>query len=402
MQTLDFRRIYRVADSAGSQILQSATSFFVTLSFVNCFSPSDFGIYSAGLIIWMLILSLNRSVFGEQLVVVGSGHASGFGYGAFMGSWLALLFLISLGAVWLVNAWVILPGLFFMVGFVASDAVRYWLLSSRTQSRTVLAFGMLPIELSRTVMAAMSMWFALSGNIAAALTLAPIAGFAWILLFVSCAVRWRLKDAIVYLRGRDAFEGVMLIQYFTVTGVSQLLPTVALGAFGSAAFGGLRLTQNFLAPATLLGTALQPTLLRVFGRTDHRGVNNLLLKAIGLFTVIGLTMGSISYAFFELFGRRVIPSSQYDLVAELVVPVILAIAFVVLGQPGGALIRVLRLGKISLWGQVAGIGIGSALVLLAASQNIHLMAYALAAGTASTVLVTYVLLVRELHRRACG
>lgn len=397
---MNYKRVSQAADSSGSQILQSVTSFFITVSFVNCFTPDEFGAYSAFLIAWMLILSLNRTVFGEQLVVKGSGHTESTGYGVFMSLWLVALSILSLGVVGLVDVWGILPGVMFMVGFVASDAVRYWILSSSPQSYRVLTLGMLPVELVRTAVAFSSMWLALQDDTYAALTLAPIAGLLWVLLFAWQASRWRIRDAMAYLRGRDSFEGVMLTQYLSVTGVSQLLPTVAIGAFGSAAFGGLRLTQQFLAPATLVGTSLQPSLLRHFRKTAHEDIGHHLAKAVAVFLLIGIAMGSISLIVFSLLGRGIIPAGQYNLAAELVLPVVLAVTFVVLGQPGGAVIRVLRLAKISLWGQLLGVVVGVGLVLIASAHSIHLMAYALAASTATTVGATYVLLVRELRFRS--
>lgn len=390
----------RMLDTAASQVLQSGSSFLMTLGFAHFLAPADFGLLSGIWLLWMLILSMNRTVFAEQLLARRGEDPASAGYADFTAVWMAFLLLASGAAVASMQAWAVLPGTIFVGLFIAGDAVRYWVMANRSAEDFPL--GMTALELIRTVMAAGFLWLSICCPESSGLAwTALIPGVVWLIPALRRFRPVRFRQAWSYLRQRGAFEAFMTTQFLTVTAGSQLLPMLAIPAFGPAPFGGLRLTQSLVSPAALVGTAFQPALLTAFAeKTLRRDRRRLLLVAIAAFSAFATVIVALGLLIVGTTGHMWIPASQQPAVNELLLPSLAAVAFTVVGQPGGALLRVLRWGGLSLAGQAAGVAAGLILALWVLGQpgaGIAGFAWALAAGQAVTVVLTYVLMFRRLN-----
>lgn len=392
----------RVLDTAASQILQSASSFLMTLGFAHFLAPSDFGLLSSIWLVWMLILSMNRTVFAEQLLTRRGDDPASTGYADFSAAWIIFLLLATGATVTVMQAWAVLPGAVFIALFIAADAIRYWFMANSGVGLFSLKTPLTALESIRTLLAAGFLWLSVCCPESSALAwTAVIPGAVWLVPVLRRFRPVRFRHAWDYLKQRGAFEAFMTTQFLTVTAGSQLLPMLALPAFGAAQFGGLRLTQSLVSPAALVGTAFQPALLTLFaGTTRKRERCRLLLLAIAAFSAFAAVIVAVGLLIVGLTGHIWIPPTQQSAVSALLLPSLAAVAFTVIGQPGGALLRVLRWGGLSLAGQAAGLTAGLVLALLVVGQPGNLLvqfAWALAAGQAVTVTVTYVLMFRRLN-----
>lgn len=389
-------------DTAAAQVLQSGSGFLVTLGFAHFLVPEDFGLLSGIWLIWMLILSMNRTVFAEQLLARRGKDPASAGYPDFTAAWIALLLLASAAAVAWMQAWAVLPGTLFIGLFVAGDAVRYWVMARRANTEGEdFRLGLTALELVRAVSAAGFLWLSIRypGPSGLAWT-ALVPGAVWLVPVLLRLRAVRFRQGWDYVKQRGAFEAFMTTQFLTVTAGSQLMPLLAVPAFGPALFGGLRLTQSLVSPAALVGTAFQPALLTAFAeRTFRRDQRRLLLAAVAAFSAFAAVIVAVGVLLVGTTGHLWIPAGQQQAVDDLLLPSLAAVAFTVVGQPGGALLRVLRWGGLSLVGQAAGLAAGLLLVLLVLSQpgeGITRFAWALAGGQAVTVVLTYTLMFRRL------
>ncbi|MEV8133627.1 hypothetical protein AB0O54_21110 [Pseudarthrobacter oxydans] len=396
----------RALDTAASQVLQSASSFLMTLGFAHFLLPQEFGILSGIWLVWMLVLSMNRTVFAEQLLAQGVGHSSK-GYAEFSVLWISSLLIVTGIAVVGVQAWSVLPGAVFVALFIAADSIRYWTMATGELRVFAVRTSLTALELVRFLLAAGFLWLSLGFPLVPGLAwTALLPGIVWLIPAMPGFRRLRYRHAWTYLRRRGTFEAFMTTQFLTVTAASQLLPMLALPAFGAAQFGGLRLTQSLVSPAALVGTAFQPALIALFAeKTARRQRVRLLLGAVAGFSLFSGLIVAGGILGVELTGHYWIPEGQHDAVDDLLLPSLVAVAFIVVGQPGGALLRVLRWGGLSLAGQAGGVAAGIILVLVVLGRDeasITLFAWALSGGQAVTVILTYALIFLRLVRSSAA
>lgn len=392
--------------TASSQSAQSATSFLVTLAFAQLFTPLQFGVIAGVWLIWMLIMSFNRSVFTEQLLVQGVQHDCSQGYGAFFILWTSVLALATAIYLSFSNGLELLPGVVYIAGFVGSDAIRYWFLAHTDNQSTFSRFLLIRVEIVRAMLAAVFFFLSRdSSRPGSIIWIAVVIGLLWPAVAWWRLKRVRLEKAFSYLRNKSKFEVLLALQYFLATGTAQLFPLLAVPLFGASAFGSMRLAQSSLSPLALLGTAFQPAMIKAFAdHKDQRRVIRRLVMAIVVCTLAALLVGGGALGAVMLTGHYWLPVAQTATVQSLALPIIVALGFVLIGQPGGALIRALRLGSISLSGQIVGL-LGGAVamgVIIAKGGELIEFAWAVSAGTVSTVLGTYVLLFIGLKRSGAG
>ena len=391
----------RALDIAASQVLQSASGFLMTLGFAHLLPLREFGILSGIWLAWMLVLSMNRTVFAEQLLTGNGTSADAEGYAAFSAIWITSLFLLTGIAVSSMQVWQALPGTLFVALFTASDAIRYLAMATGNVRLFEARIPLSGLELVRFLLAAGFLWLSLQFPLMPGLAWAALLpGAVWLAPVASGVRRLRCHHAWAYLRRRGTFEAFMTAQFLTVTAAAQLLPMLALPAFGAAQFGGLRLTQSIVAPAALAGTAFQPALIADLAKKRPDGQRNrTLLRTIAGFSAFSGLIVAGCFTAVHFTGHYWIPAGHRDTVTNLLLPSLVAIAFTVIGQPGGALLRVMRWGGVSLAGQAAGIAAGIVLVMVVLSGRdatiVH-FAWALAGGQAFTVLITYALMFLRL------
>ena len=393
----------RALDTAASQVLQSASSFLMTLGFAHFLLPQEFGILSGIWLVWMLVLSMNRSVFAEQLLAQGVGHSSK-GYAEFSTLWISSLLVVTgIVVVWM-QEWSVLPGAVFVALFIAADSIRYWTMATGELRFFAVRTSLVALELVRFFLAAGFLWMSFRFPLVPGLAwTALLPGMVWLVPAMPGFRRLRYRNAYTYLRRRGTFEAFMTTQFLTVTAASQLLPMLALPAFGPAQFGGLRLTQSIVSPAALVGTAFQPALISLFAEKagQHQRVR-LLLGAIASFSLLsGLIVAGV-VLMVELTGHYWLPEGHHAAYDDLLLPSLVAVAFIVIGQPGGALLRVMRWGGLSLGGQTGGVAAGIILVLVVLGKeeaSITEFAWALSGGQATTVILTYSLIFLRLASR---
>lgn len=390
--------LLRSMDSVAAQLAQAAVSLLTTLTFVRLLEPAEFGILAAIWSIWMLLMSMNRTVFGEQLLAQEHDQRVRLGYYDFGFSWSLLAVLISIAIVLILGISSLIPGLICVAMFVVSDMVRYGEMSRRASLGMVAA--LLPVELVRLVLSGLALGAVLL-NLPEAwpLFLAMTSSLIWVFLGLRMTGVPNLSRARNFLHAKEKFEGLMVLQFLTGAGASQVTPLLALHAFGAAQFGGIRLAQSILSPMTLVSSAFQPTLIRFYAsRRNSKSLFRIVLATVGVSSVVAAGTMLVALWVIKAFGTHLIPDGQSAVVNSILVPMVVLLSLVVIGQPGGALIKVKRLGGAGLWGQMFGTCATLVFCVIATQYSIFAFVWALAAGSAATVFGTYVLIAYMLIR----
>ncbi|WP_404443826.1 hypothetical protein LG315_10545 [Microbacterium marinum] len=385
----------RFALTTGSQLVHALVSFAATLTLVRLLSPDNFGIYAAFAAVAFLIMAANRGIFGEQII---AGNIDVRGFTDVIGT----LALIGATAGGLVGWWSGSPLLalasIHASATVATDAVRYELMAARVSHgvdrRMLIADG------TRLVAGLLALGASTDDHLKVV---------SWSLLVLSSLV-WPTVSGlfsrppspsrvIAFMRRAGRFEATMAVQFAVGTGAAQLLPFVAIATFGIAEYGGLRVAQSLAAPVALVATATTPAMIGLIsGKRDPREqvVATARLLAVGL-PVAGL-LWATALLVLETAAGALVPPNQLVVVEGLLAPAIAAAALIVVGQPGGALIRVRRYAGVALSGQIVGVAIAWVLALTAVNSGLVAFAWALAIGSLATVSITYALLVWRLLR----
>lgn len=383
--------------------MQSATSLFATLTFSHALSPDQFGVLTVYWVVWTLILALNRAVFGEQLLASSTTSNESQGYSAFMMCWLGTLVIITFGIVVATSAIDLLPGIVYIILFVSVDAVRYWALSQPSndirRAETLLACG----ESVRLAISALVLIFVLHDiGTAALLWLVALSSLSIAAAFPA-AFHASISAAVGFLRSRKQFEGIMLFQFLALNGTGQLIPLMIVPTLGPAAYGTLNLSLRLIAPVTILGSAFQPALIRYFAGNDGPDTPKRLIKAGTVVSSTALVTVVACYVAIQHLGHLVISPEQLYGVHSLLGACLVGVGAIAVGQPGGALIRVRRLGRVSLVGHFAGVLATVIGVIVAVETgDVVVVAWALAFGTCVTVVVSYALLLDHLLRHRTG
>lgn len=398
-------------DSPLSQLGQAAVSLLTTLTFVRILVPTEFGVLTAVWSVWMLLMSMNRTVFGEQLLAQTRDQTTRHGYLDFGFLWSFLGVVVTGFVAVLIGMPHLVPSLVCVSLFVVSDMVRYGEMA-RTSTVAGVRGLLVPFELLRLLLSglalATSLW-ALPSYLPTILAL--MSALVWVVIGLRVNGIPHFARAAHFIRKKEKFEGLMMIQFLTGAGASQVTPLLALHAFGAAQFGGIRLAQSILSPMTLLTSAFQPNVIRYFAsKSGSRGVARRLISTIAISVGVASAMTLVAWLAILNFGSYLIPSSQASIVNSLLLPTIILLSLVVVGQPGGAVIKVHRLGVASLWGQIVGTCATLSFCLLAVQYDIQMFVWALAAGSACTVGGTYLLIAitlrsmrgRPRHRRVAN
>lgn len=391
----------RSLDGAASQVCQSLLSFLVLLVYVNSLAAGQFGVLAAVLLIWAVLMSLHRAVLGEQLIAQGLSHPSSTGYLDFVHLWALAGTLATAGILIAMNSPEAIFGAIYAVLFAASDAVRYWLLAARSSRALTPRSSMVIVEVSRVLLAGLALLVTLENGpswLSGLLTL--LAGGAWLLLSISRRPTLNLTRCLRFVRSKQRFEILVTLQFLLGTVLTQTLPFLALGSYGAAAFGSIRLGQSLLSPIALLTTAFQPALIQRYSSSPTADFRRIFAISFLAALVVGAVMASISIAAIWTWGDSFLPLDQIETVESLIIPLAVLVAMVVVGQPGGAIIRVRRLGNVSLWGQLIGVVISLIVCFLALPVGLVAFTWAMAVGAASTVGASYILLWVSLNREA--
>lgn len=390
---------WRSVDSILSQLGQAASSLMLTLTFSHVLDPVAFGILAAFWGIWMLLMSMNRAVFGEQLIAQSEDALLRHGYLDFGFLWSSAGLILAVSVACLLNAFAVIPALVCVGLFVTSDMVRY---SEMSGGRALASqkFVLLPVELIRLMAGLIALCLALTDVSAPWPTVfAFLASVTWVVFGLVTEGMPKVSRAVAFVRRREKFERLMTLQFLTGTGLSQAIPFLALSAFGAANFGAIRLAQSVLSPMTLITSAFQPSLIRLYAsRKSAGGLAKIVAATVGLSLAVGGVMTAVALVGISFLGKYLIPPEQVDGVMKILLPTAVLLSLVVVGQPGGAVIKVFRFGGISFLGQAIGIVVTLVLSIFATSRNIEVFVWALAVGSATTVTATYLLLAFGLSR----
>lgn len=364
----------------------AAVNFFTTLSFAAALSPRDFGVVAAVAVGATLLSSAVRAVLGEQMLADAT-EADRSGLTSFALGFTFLLVALSLTISLSLNV----GGIFFstlpFLLLAAADPIRYVRLSNEDS----LSIYALPgVDALRAALAFATWAYAQSGGALVGVQSALLA--VGLLGYIT---NWRgvsTSAASVYLRSKGSFEKLILLQFALSIALGQALPLLAIHAFGAASFGHIRLAQTFVSPATTVSSAFQPGLIRNLGRTEASHQTRSLVRLTALMLVGGIAV-LLALNFLVRLG-----AFGEGPATELVVAASVGVAATIVGQPGGALIRVRRYGAISLAGQAAGGSVGLLFALLTYDKGLLAFAWGLAGYSVATVAITYLLLLRKIRR----
>lgn len=379
-------RIWNVA----SQLSQSGVSFFAILALAHIFSSYEFGIISVISIVVMLAMSMNRSVLGEQLLATIEVGDRIDGYWKLQRLILcvmtALVFLAVFGFVGLdgfVACW-------FFVSYAASDAMRYALFTGigGWKLRSIASVDLIRLVFAGA--AALVSWTTQVGSVALALLILSNAPWIVYSLFFYRARRSTIRQ---YLAGLGKYEALISLQYLLATGATQCLPIVAIAFVGPEVLGAIRLTQSMLNPLAVLALSVQPTLIALLARRTAESAIRMTYRMFALALLGAALVTVIAVASRSLLVDTLVPPDMSELVTAVWIPVVVSIVAVIVGQPGGALIRVLKLGGLSLAGQVLGTiaAYASLMLVIAIAQPVQI-SLSIALGSTVSVLGTYLLL----------
>lgn len=386
------------ARSAGSQITQAALSFIAIQVLSRTYDTRAFGLVSISLLLSTLWLSLHRAAFGEQLIARLGANSRG--YNSFVAAWgVTAILLVSICTL-LSRQGELLPGILYGVLFAVSDGFRYSSIAGDAKSGFVSR--LLRIDLLRLTIGLASLVVDVTvrnGDLAVVILLMsciiwPALGFSRVGSFPSLRA---------YLRGLGRFEVLVVVQYVVATGVSQCLPLFAVPRLGVEAVGSLRLAISITSPLSLMTTAFQPALLsRYAAESTLAAQRRFLVRTLTWILALAPVLVIALYLGLYTVRDEVIVHAQQAAVLTVLLPAVISTVLVPIGQPGGALIRVRRLGKTTLFGQLAGVLVGLPLCLAALLWGLEAFAWALTISSTVTVLTTYVLLglaVRQLVSR---
>lgn len=377
-----------------AQLCQAATSFTLTLMFARVLGAAAFGSFAAYSLVYVLGMSAFRAVFGEQLLAQPSKEdARAVGHLA-----------VGLGAVYVAlgltvgllsrDSGLVLGGLYLAL-FTASDGVRYAWMSFTGSTRRAVLLG---VDALRAIAGGSAFLLALDHAAPVVLeVLAVLTSAVWVAIGITTFGPARPRRLLSYLRSRGAFEAAMSAQFLVGTGITQFVPLLAVWAFGTVAFGQMRLAQVIVAPAATLAAAFQPTVIAYYASRagqDDRATLTRMLTICAAACLIVIPFGVLVAG---RFVGAIAPGSGPTVLAYLW-PAAVGVAFIAVSLPGGAMIRVRRLASVSFVGQMIGTVCTVAAAALAALGTPLGFAWALTFGAFSTVGASYVLLFRRLRR----
>ena len=388
-----------------SQLTQSGSSFLLTLVFSKTLNPADFGLLSGLWLVLTLVMSMNRSLFGEQAIANRLKNFDQDGLDDFVTLNVISGALVPPLALFLLFPSNLTSNLIFasicVSVFTSSDLARYLFLAElsaekigRQEPKRLITLT----ETARFLGTALAFVFVLYGHFGVATFCALGASLGWIFIFLAYRGGFSVKKTFQYLSHLGGYEAYMALQFAMLTSVSQLLPLLAGFKFGLVALGNLRLAQSLLAPGVVLASAVQPQLIRHFLSTQGHQSPKLSLRFSAAFAFFGaLATATIVFVVYQLVPGLYSASMSVPIRA-LLLPVALGLAASFAGQPGGAFIRAYRLGKVSLLGQFLGLSVTVILALATLQSSVYTFALALSAGSLSTVVFTYSLLLSSRHR----
>lgn len=392
----------RIGDSSysfASQLAQSVVSFFLVTAVAHAFSPEQFGHIAVFAIILTLVMSLNRTVFGEQLLVASQTEKSIGGYLALQLLSLIVVLLSGAAVSYLLFGSAVAIGVLVLAAHTAADGIRYAAMVGHSTAPSAQAVCV--VDSMRAALAGIAFGISISGGSwSVTCSLGVIVSIPWVAYCVRKALPG-FRHMFEYVTSLGRFEGYVLAQYFLATGASQCIPLAALPVVGSETVGSIRLAQSVINPVTVLALSAQPALLKWMAR---RSVDEIIAKAK---VALSISVTASFLAFGVLYVSRpvlvgvFVPDDLASQVNAVWVPIAISLCVVIAGQPGGALIRYLRLGGLSFSGQVAGVVAGySLLAAVYFNSNAEYLPWAICFGALTSVCATYFLLalhVRSLH-----
>lgn len=379
-----------------SQLSQSAISFCVVLAFAHILTPNEFGIVSAVAILLTVVMSMNRAVLGEQLLVLTESADVVDGYWKLQRYIFVFLTLLLLGVSYFFFEPAVALAAWFFLCYAISDAFRYALFSGMNslKPRTIAV-----VDIARMLLAALALSVAiLYEDKGVPIFIALYTNVPW-LFYAFFMHRARRASAWNYLTSLGKYEFLISLQYILATAATQCLPIVSLSFAGAEIVGGIRLAQSILNPIAVLALAFQPTLIRRLAssspatavRTTRKLVVTAVLISMSLVIAAVFTKSTIVGLF--------VPAELQWIVSAVWIPVVLSTVAVIVGQPGGALVRVRKLGSISLTGQVVGAVMAyltlTGVMLWGQATDISA---AVATGGIGSVSVTYLLMFISIRR----
>lgn len=379
-----------------SQLSQSGVSFLVILAFSHTFSARDFGLISAAAIILAILMSMNRSVLGEQLLAAKHSRDVVDGYWKFQKYSLFALTIAVISVSYLLVGLLGSLASYFFVMYAISDGIRYALFVGVGE---VSAKNIALVDILRFLTALCGLAVALTAELGpVVVVLALLSSTPWI-FYATFTYRGNSTSTGTYLASLGRYELMITLQYVFATAATQCLPIVSLSFAGPDTLGAIRLTQSLLNPVAVLALSCQPTLIKWMAHQPKPQV----LRAVRRL-VIAATAGSTLIVTIAIYAKSavltiLVPADMASVVSAVWIPVVLSVIAVVVGQPGGALIRVLKLGGASLTGQVCGTATAyTALVVVMCWGQPAQISIAIAAGGIGSVVVTYLLLYLSIRR----
>ena len=322
-----------------AQLVTSATNFVITLAMSRALVPAEFGKVAVGLTLGFFLVSFQRTVVGDTLLIfarqreglVGQALATCGALGLTLGI-VAVIFAVA-APNWV--PWFIATALPLLL---IQDGFRY----------IAVAVGR-----SRTVLASDTTWF-LAALVALGLSLRGrdigIVAGVWLfggLLAIGVLLvgaRRRPGEACFvsptrFFRSTADVSGWMTVQYLVGNGAVQLA-MVSMAIFtGTAAYGGYRAVQLLVAPVmTVVLASISPLMSWVGGRSNFRWTFRLLVGFCTSFVVLAALPGLVLVRSGPWL-LVTIPGPAYAPYVDLILPSVLAVVVVAAAVPPAAVLR---------------------------------------------------------------
>ena len=364
-QSLTLRTSYFFA----AQLVTSATNFVITLALSRALVPAQFGQVALVLTGVFFVLSFQRTVVGDSVLVYGPEQPKLIGAAGAVIVWITgattlVLLLIRAIVPDRVPWFLVVVALLLLL----QDGLRYVAVALH-HARVVLvsdslwlAAALVAVAMSVTggaIDVVAAVW--LAGGVVAAIVLVPTVSGA----------RARLGPSHVrgFFRETRELSGWMALQYLVSTGAAQLA-LVGIAAFvGDADFGGLRAVQLLIAPVLALVLAsASPTMAWLANRGGAAWTVRHLLAMSGAFALASAVPCVLLVVLAEWL-LRTFPGPAYVPYTPLVLPMTITVVAVAASVPIGSVLRATGKGRRVLVVGLVGTVPGVVLSLVAAARS---------------------------------
>jgi O-antigen/teichoic acid export membrane protein len=337
-----------------SQLITAATNFLFTLLLARTLGVAQFGSAAILLTVLGFLIGLQRSLFGDPLLVVSRGRQELLGV-----TWAVLMMYAFLAAVpmFVLQRAGIAPVPFSLIAFVAcaEDALRYVAFAKgrAVAAATADTFWFACMAVALVVMVARGL------ETPALLGIWAVGGGGAILFLCVVLRRVWSPQPQGLLRLWHELRGLgswLAVQFLCVTGLSTFIAVAAGAVMGPAEYAPFRVAQVTLAPCLTLITAFSAPLLLFYA--ENRGENPWRRHTLIIGIVTAMAVAPIVIWADELlvglFGE------PYKGNAGLVLLLAAGVVAAAMSIPAGSMLRASKRGRAVMEAQLGGGALGMA------------------------------------------